>query len=516
MKLLNRLYGWYGKRTVIASCIAIVALIIVGFLVNSLVNDSAQEVPQEAQLKTVAVSRVDALGAQSLFRVTGTVKAVSEARLQAESGGRITSVSVSLGDSVRSGSVLASLENSAQRAALLQAQGAYDAAVAGAASSQSSEESAQTTLASARISGVNSYKNAYISTDSAVRNTIDDLFSNPTGSIPGFRLEAYGDAPALITERTAIEGLLDAWSIDIATTDVNNIENRLHSALQDVERIARYAETLAQIVARQETRSTFTQTDKDTLEAEFLSVRSSLNSTAQSITTTITAIESAEESLDRAQIAGSDAPVSLADAQVKSALGSLRAAQAAYEKTLVRTPISGVVNALYLKEGEYATPGMPAAVVANNNALEISTHLGAEDANQVMVGEQVFIEKSVHGVVTAIAPAIDPLSGKKEVKIGVEDDTELSNGSTVSIEFTRENSAVSSVLTVPLSALKMTPAGALAFTVSDEQTLVAHTVQLGEIMGDAVAITEGLSPETVIVTDARGLREGEKVEVTQD
>ena len=58
------------------------------------------------------------------------VEAVSEANLQAETGGRITSVSVDVGDTVSAGKVLATIESSAQRAALVQAQGAYEAAVA--------------------------------------------------------------------------------------------------------------------------------------------------------------------------------------------------------------------------------------------------------------------------------------------------------------------------------------------------------------------------------------------------
>ncbi len=515
MKLLNRLYSWYGKRNVLISLVVIIALLIVGFFIHLSGNNTAEEV-QEEQVSLVRTSRVDALSSASLFRVIGEVKAVSEARLQTESGGRITSVTVELGDSVKAGSVLATLENSAQRASLLQAEGAYDAAVAGAASSESSVETAQTSLESARLSGVNTYKSAFISADSAVRNTIDDLFSDPTGLIPGFRLEAYGTAPTLNAERTALEGVLDAWSLDIASTDVNNVQSRLAAALENVERIARYAETLAQIVARQDTNASFTQTDKDTLEAELLGVRSTLNGTAQSITAAITSLQNSQEALDRAQIASSGSTVSLADAQVKSALGSLRAAQAAYEKTLVRTPITGVVNALYLKEGEYATPGAPAAVVANNGALEITTALSETDAELVTIGQQVLIDQVVSGVVTAIAPAIDPISGKKEVKIGVSDDIELTNGSTVTVEFTRSDAQeeVASVMTLPLSALRITSDGYFAFTLSQDSTLVAHKVQIGKVMGDVVEVTEGLTADTVIVTDVRGLREGEKVEVT--
>jgi RND family efflux transporter MFP subunit len=518
MFILNRLYRWYGRRNVLISLAVIVGLILVGLFLHFSSNKIV-ETPVEERLSTVTLSRVADLGSQSTFRVTGTVKAVSEARLQTEASGRITSVNVALGDSVRQGTIIASLENSRESAAVLQAQGAYEAAVAGAASSESGTDSAEIALESALSAGVSAYKSAFISADSAVRNTIDDSFNNPTGATPGFRLNAFGAAPSLNTERTALEPVLDSWASEVNTVSNSDIKSKLAKAQNDVERISAFAETIAALISKQDTsNSGFSQTDKDTLEAEFVGIRTSLNATQQALEGARTAIENAEEALTQAQIAGSGTTVSLSDAQLKSALGTLRAAQANYEKTIVRTPISGVVNALYLKAGDYANPGAPAAVVANNNALEISTALSSDDADMIEIGEEVYIDETVTGIVTAIAPAIDPISGKKEVKISVSDDTELTNGSIVSVEFKRNATSSAEAkqeIIVPLSSLKITASGPIAFTVSQDSTLVAHPVVLGEILGDMVVVTEGLSSDTSIVVDARGLKEGEKVEVTQ-
>lgn len=521
MIILNRLYSWYGRRNVLISLAVVAGLLIAGFFIHFFASKQEVEPVSEEKLTQVALSRVDALGSESSFRVTGTVRAVSEARLQAEASGRITGVNVALGDTVSQGAIIASIENSAQRASLLQAEGAYDAAVAGAASSDSGTDSAEISLDSALSAGVSSYKSAFISADSSVRNTIDDLFSNPGSATPGFRLDGFGEAISLNNERTALEAVLDTWSSDVNTVSKSNAKARLSDALAHTERISAFTERLSALVARQDTsNSVFPQTEKDALEAEFLGIRSSLNTTEQALEASLTAIKNAEEGLTRAEIAGSGTSVSLSDAQLKSALGSLRAAQASYEKTLVRTPISGVVNALYLKAGEYATPGAPAAVIANNNALEITTALSADDADMIEIGEVVTIDETVSGIVTAIAPAIDPVSGKKEVKLNVSDDTELTNGSTVSVEFkrnaeTENNAPKAKDIIVPLSALKITASGPVAFSVSNENTLTAHPVVLGEILGDAVMIQEGLSSEMQIVVDARGLKEGEKVEVTQ-
>jgi multidrug efflux pump subunit AcrA (membrane-fusion protein) len=73
----------------------------------------------------------------------------------------------------------------------------------------------------------------------------------------------------------------------------------------------------------------------------------------------------------------------------------------------------------------------------------------------------------------------------------------------------------SNVVHVPLSALKITPTGAVVFTVSASNTLVAHPVEKGSLLGDQIVLTKGVSPEMEIVIDARGLQDGMSVNITK-
>jgi hypothetical protein len=59
----------------------------------------------------------------------------------------------------------------------------------------------------------------------------------------------------------------------------------------------------------------------------------------------------------------------------------------------------------------------------------------------------------------------------------------------------------------------MTGSGPIAFEVV-EGKLKAITLTLGEISGDSVVVTQGLTLDTQIVVDARGLKEDAEVEVT--
>lgn len=497
----------------------VLAVLLIGGGFMLLRGEAPSETPAN-DTQAVTVRSAGALSAgERTFRTVGTVRAVSEARLQTEASGRVTSVNATIGDRVQAGAVLATLENARERASLIQAEGAYDAAVAAGATSASTEESAETGLDAAQASGMTAYTNAFITADSIIRNTADDLFSNPTGPQPGFRLNGFGQAPALNVERGALESILDTWRAERETVTEANVDARLESAERDLVRIAEFVETLALLVARNEASATFFEAEKDALEVEFASARSSLSASLQSVRSAETTIRTAREALARAEIGASNGEVSLSDAQIKQALGGLRAAQAAYENTIVRSPISGVVNAMYLRENEYVGMSAPAAVVANNNALEIATTVNERDREALRIGDRVTIEGSYAGTITAIAPAIDPITRKIEVLIGVSDDAEIENGDTVSVEFTESqgvsDSELEAELRLPIEAIKMAPEGPVVFMV-ENGTLVARDITLGGIEGGMAEVTGGIDAGTQVVADVRGLTEGTAVTVTAE
>jgi len=516
MNLLNRLYSWYGKRIVIISLVLIVTLSLAGFFLHFTLSTPPDEVSSE-NLPLVTVRSVRELMANSSFTVTGTVRAVSEAQLQTEAGGRVVSVPVQLGDTVRAGAVIATLENSAQRAVLLQAEGAYEAAIAGAASSESGTQSAETALSSAYSSAINTYRSAFITADSSIRSTIDDLFSNPTSATPGFRLDGFGRAVSLNSERKAFEPIIQEWGQLVNTTNTTSVVDDLSDARQILERLSRFTEELAAIVSRQDISTSFTDSQKKALQAEFLSVRASLNQALLAVEGAQTSITSAKEALTRAHIAGGGSRVSLADAQIKSALGSLRAAQSSYEKTIVRSPIAGVINALYLKTGDYVSPSMPAAIVANNNALEITTYVTELESTRLRPGDATRINGSIEGRIGRIAPALDASTGKVEVRIQTET-AALTNGAVVTVEFiesaqTFNDSQAAHEIITPISALKVETDRIVVFTVTAEGALQAHPIIEGPLMGDGIIISAGITPDMEIVIDARGLNEGDAVEI---
>jgi multidrug efflux pump subunit AcrA (membrane-fusion protein) len=491
------------------------ALLFIAFIGFKFFGDSGDgvEVPPAA-LTQVSVLSVAELGSKASFDTVGKVEAVSEANLQAEAGGRVTSVSVKVGDSVSAGRVLATIENNSQSAALTQAQGAYEAALAASAQSGVGVNEASTVLLSAKNGAVNTYRQSYNTVNSAIYNNIDLFFSAPQSTLPGLKLSGQGNTASINNERVAYQQLLSEWQTRSNTISTeSDLRAELSYARARLDRTILFVDTFIGILNTTDD-SSYTEAELQGYSASFTALRSSLISTRSSIDGAVTTLNSAEDAVRRANLAASGGVVSASDAQIKIALGSLQAAQANYQKTIVRSPIQGVVNAFYLKTGDYASPGQPAGIVANNNGLQIKTFVSEVDSANLNVGDVVTIEGGASGVITAKAAALDPANGKVAIVVGVNPDSGLTNGATVSLTFSQISEvAVTERILVPLSALKITSAGTFVFTVNPESKLVPVAVTQGQLYGENIEILSGLTKDTRIVTDARGLKEDQLVTV---
>jgi len=468
----------------------VIGIIIVLIILFTGGDTTAPTAELKNEFPQVSLSKVSELTREGDITLIGTVESVDEAHLEAESSGRITSVSVAIGDTVYAGQTIAQIENTGEYASLLQAEGAYEAALAA---------SAGTT-----IDAVNTYKDIYITLDSIVRNTVDDQFNRPTTQYPGFKLDGLGQASELVEERVAIEEVLTRLSGTPSTVTEENVETYLRDIRQDTVRITNFVETISYIVSRQEITEFFTQTEKDTIEAAFLSARTSLTSALQDIDTALNDILQSKN--------GS----STNDAKVKQALGVLKAAQATYNKTIITTPIAGTVNRIAVQRGDYVNTFDAVADIANNNALRITAYINASERDRVTADTPVLINNDINGTVSRIAPAIDPATGKVEVQIQIESE-DLTNGDSVSLSIIPEiieEELVAESIRIPLPAIKLTTTTAYVFTVEEEK-LVAHEVLLGDIQSDTVEILSGIQADWDIVLDARGLADGQRIRVTE-
>lgn len=482
---------------------AVLALLLIGlFMLLSGGNKAASVNP----LRTVELQSVGELsGNGSSVSVIGTVRSVSEADILAQSGGTVRRVHTRLGAQVGAGAILAELENASERAVVLQAQGAYEAALAARSISAIQAGNTRNSYEEEVVASRNLYRSAFTTLDSSVENYIDPMFSGVE------RIEGIGARAQ--QQYATLKDELRAWRRTLEGSGGEDAETLLARAEETVRRASDVLVEISRVVNSTDSNATATQ------KAGFATTRTSVDSLLASISSERDALRAAQAATQVAnqQTNSTASRVASADASVKQALGSLRLAQASLEKTIVRAPISGTVNYLPIRVGDYAASFQHVATVANNGSLEVVAYVSESDRELIAVGETVSVEEKFEGVITAIAPALDPLTRRIEVRIAVSGGKELVNGQSVRVAF--ENIAAPTVeqaqgpVLLPLSAVKLRTDDRIVFTVDEAGKLVAVPVETGEVRGDRIEITSTLPLEVRIVVDARGLAEGQQVDV---
>lgn len=503
---------WTRKR-VIAALLAV--LVVSWFISNG--QDDEVVAPVETTPE-VAVAQVANLSGGAGFAITGSVEALAEAQLKAEAGGRVTAVTTEIGKFVSAGQVIATLDNASERASLLSAQGAYEAALAASRQGAVGIGEAETALATAKRNAVTGNASGYNTVSGVVRTTVDAFFSNPTSQLPGLRIDGKGSTPAINAARVALESSLAKWQSESTTlTPAGNITGAIENSRRYTKEVVALVDSLIAALERDTAGGSAGDAERAANITALTAARGQLLGVESSLQGSLTAIAAAEDAKSRAEITAGQGGPTANSAALTQALGAVRAAQAQYEKTLVRTPISGVVNALYLKAGDFVAPQADAAVIANNNGKQVVGAITEADSQTIKIGDTVRFDDVATGTVIAIAGAVDPKTGKVAIKMSVSNPELLTTGTTVSVSFAdtgTNTSPVETPIVIPLTAVKLMADSAVVFTINGESKLEARTITLGRVLGDTIIVTEGLAKSDTIVVDVRGRKAGETVTVT--
>lgn len=515
-------------------------LIVIAFAVLFFKKDAPLEITKQDANRTVTIMDVASLSSEATpLPLVGEVRSQNEAILRTESAGTVTAVYRKAGDYVSAGTVIAELENSAQRASVAQARALVSQAEASLAKVKKgardeqlavlgiSAGSAETTLRTARQQGVNTVLASYATAEDVVLRTTDKLLSNPTSASPSFIL-ATSDAQLstnIVNARLKIENILeDASTIKSGLSANSNILLAINSAEADLTFTKSYLDSVASALSKAIPSDTLTSTTIGGYQAEVATARSLIIGQLSALTTAKQSIEGAEAGLSISLqnqtegVSGARSEdIAVAEAGVEQVQAGLRASLAQLENTIIRTPISGRIASLSISKGEFASQFSPAAIVSNQNALEIISYISEGERENIVVGAKALIAEEIRGVVTGIAPGLDPATKKIRLSIGVTDEgAPLTHGASVSLTVERSRPVVSESVTdiiIPISALKLSIDKAVVFSVNAENILEEHVVTMGRVLGNKVNIESGLTPSMIIVVDARGLKAGQAVTI---
>jgi RND family efflux transporter MFP subunit len=533
MKFFHRLWRYLLSLPRLYSIGGAIIFVVVALVVVHAATRSSSPAAAEA-FAHVTVASVGSLTSTSgPLPVSGKVTSLNRATILAQSSGEIVSLNTAIGARVGAGAVLAQFENSAQQAAVLQAQGVYESAQAAlakatgstAANAGISSGQASQTAANAATVAISSIQSAYSALDDAVHAKADSMFSNPRTISPTFNL-TVPDSQLTITlqnERSELEGLLAHAKTLSTNVTADKIDANATALSEDAQKVITFLNNLVQAANEAQTSQNVSATALATFQASAGAARGEVVAAVSALASAKSSYDSATASAQSASNSatiGSQNDIAAAQANLKQALGALNSAKAALEKTIVRSPISGTVVSLAVTRGDFVSAFTQVADISNPGALEVVTNVTPSDAKTLTVGGKATIGDGVTGVITSIAPALDPTTGKIQVKVGITgSQSKLTDGDTTTVLLERGDGKASATapatIRIPIIAAKITPTGPVVFTVSSS-TLEAHSIVFGPIVGEQVEVSEGLTIDMAIVSDARGLSNGQKVVVDED
>jgi RND family efflux transporter MFP subunit len=235
----------------------------------------------------------------------------------------------------------------------------------------------------------------------------------------------------------------------------------------------------------------------------------------------------AKNTITRAELDARTANADAADAQVAGAMARSGEASVSLGDTVLRAPMDGVILSRSIEVGTLVSPGQPVLTVADTRtvkavfgapqALVEKLHVGAPLT--IFVGAESEA-KAPHKLLSSKVSRIAPTADENGRVFSIE--AELANphgalrpGSVVSVQVP-DAELPTGAMVVPLGAVVRSPSDPRGFSVfvleGDDARAPARLrdVRLGEVVGNAVTVTDGLVlAERVVTVGATLLHDGD-------
>jgi RND family efflux transporter MFP subunit len=458
---------------------------------------------------------------------SGNVASPKNIDLQFQNGGKVTGVFVESGHKVEAGQILVTLDTSvleaqhAQALSVLAAQKAQLATILEGtrpeqlAVTQAQIASDQIALSQSEQSVLDALQNAYSVSDSVVKNTVDQFFSNPqTNPQLSFVVSSTEAKKNVESERAAISLILATWSQDIASLIAqNNLLGAESLAQQNLRAVAVLLNDANAALSSGISGNQVSSTQLNTWMSTVATARTTINTAISTLTSATTARRNAEAALAKdqktlaLQQAGStSSTISAQQAQVDAAQANVAALKAQLSQMRLLAPLSGTITNVNVEVGETVSVSTIAVTMIPESQLQIDLNLSEDNVANAEVGDPAHITldafgsgSSWQGTVIKIDPAQTIIGGAVYYKTTVnfnEPDSRVKPGMTANVWI--QTGAASSTLVVPASAL-----------IYEGAKTYVQVLENGTPRKQSVSL--GLKSQSGLMEVLSGLREGEKV-----
>jgi multidrug efflux system membrane fusion protein len=236
----------------------------------------------------------------------------------------------------------------------------------------------------------------------------------------------------------------------------------------------------------------------------------------------------ASNAVAAAEVETQGARVETAAARAESAKSRILEAELALGDCTMRAPIDGVLLKRPIEVGSLVAPGSLAFVIADTKSVKVL--FGAPDrlVEKLKPGGTLgvtfdAVAGDFTGTISRIAPSADPKSRVFEVEATIPNPRDQLHVGMIAKLAIPEESLKGQALVLPLTSVVRSPRNARGFSVyviDDERGKTVarlRDVKLGDVVGNAVIVSEGLqAKQRVVSMGATLLTEGEPVRVIPD
>lgn len=397
---------------------------------------------KKAESKFATVVKGDILQEIS---VTGRVKSARSADLAFEKSGKIVSVFTKIGNFVYVGDILVRQDSSELSAQLLKARA--DLAAKGA-----DLEKSRVVLANYYLGIADVLNDAYIKADDAVKKQAGSVFADAESDTPRLNFSSTNSQAVTDSQngRLISRAELNAWRDELSALSAASSDDDLFRALtKSKAHLSIMSSFLISVADALEKATGLTQATLDSYKAGITTGRTNVNTALTNIT-------------DQNQnINSQKAAIVSEEAAIKSYEASVQNIEAQIAKTILQSPIVGVVSKQDAKVGEIAAANAILISVISTQ-YEIEANIPEADIAGIKIGNIANITLDAYGsdvIFSAEVSMIDPaekiIEGMATYKTTLqfsEKDDRVKLGMTANIDILKNKK--SDVLIIPQRLIK--------------------------------------------------------------
>lgn len=491
------LYLLHRMKITKKTTILVVILFVLIFLIVRVTGNQESNLvtATDNMLRTVTLLDISTQNTSNEIILTAHTASSNAVQIKSETSGRITRVLKRIGDSVSVGDIIFTIDNTSLRIALNQA---------------------ETNLAIARENLRDLTDNNLNSEDSIIANIDRETsiaIENAYRNLLNNDLRVYSDDPTEVNETPPqITGTYNGpQGTYILKTYASGQPSGASILLSGLESGVVPASTT--LPAPLGNNGLFIQFEPSNNIANKTWIIEIPNTRSETYSAALSVYENAKASKNTiiATSEVKDSDIKRAELAVKTQELALASAQDNFNRTQIRSFVDGEITESNVKVGDYVTNSQNIATIENLSSIELVMFTSPIIASQIDVGDTVTYNNET-GSITYVAQNLG--QGKKsEIRAQFSDTESLKAGDTIDVVInTKSNSRTKEGKSiVPVKALQIIGSQEYVYTVTPENQAKSILVETGALFGTDILISDGLTDVDFIISDARGIKEGDQV-----